>query len=103
MTRCARLLLLFPALLLWGCQGGANPRDSAGAPPDAALPSAAGASAPTQSSDPGSRFLPLGAPLGALPAETHPLAPSSAQAPGPPGLATPLRAAPPPPPPPWDG
>lgn len=103
MTRCARLLLLFPALLLWGCQGGANPRDPAATPPNAALPPAMDALPPTQSSDPGSRFLPLGAPLGALPAETYPLAPSSGEPPGPSGLAMPLRTAPPPPPPPWDG
>jgi hypothetical protein len=89
----ALLALASPGLA--ACAGGSNP--SAGT---AASPLAPTATGPSRTTDTGERTLPVGAPLGAVAAETAPLAP---RAPTPfpaPAADGGWRAPPPPPPPP---
>lgn len=94
----ALLLCLAPATLP-ACQTAPNP-SGAGPAAQGAVPTQPQApTEPLHTSDPGSRSLPLGAPVGALPAETWPLgnpAPKPAVAAPAPGASLPL------PPPVWD-
>lgn len=88
------LLLCLAAAALSACQGAPNPSGAGGAGGAApGTPTAAPVPAePLQTSDPGSRSLPLGAPVGALPAETWPLRatePPPTAAPAAPGASRP--------------